>query len=722
MKTRHPIACSVFTLIPLLIHGSWAQAASLQQDTVSGPFVSKAVAPVSSVELKKLPLSRDGNTGTQKNSRPRQNPLLNQADQSWRKTWNSSDNSIDPLIQRILSREPSPPPLLSFDGTGNPVACGGCTPPDPVGDVGPSHYVQMVNSTKVAVYNKSGILLSGPFDLSTLWPTSAASTCDNPDFGDPIALYDPMAKRWLLSQFADKNHMCIAISKTPDPTGAYWLYEFDVGSFPDYFKFGVWPDAYYMSANETTYTAYAFDRQKMLNGQTATFQKFTGGTNLYLPSDLDGARQPPAGSPNYFYTFKDNSFHGGSDRIEVYAFHVDWATPANSTFALQKSINIAPFTYTPCGFFNLDCIAQLGTSQRFDAVSEWPMFRFPYRNFGAYQALAGTFTIGGGLGEAGAASRWFELRKTDGDWTLYQQGTVDPGDGNDRVMSSIAMDGLGNIALGYTVSSSTMRPTIAYSVRRVSDAPGTMHSEAIMTAGGGSQTGSNRWGDYSAMTVDPADDLSFWYTNEYYSANSLDQWQTRIGKFQVAKTGTLIKRSVGANDGWVLESSENSNQGGSLDAAATVLNVGDDALNRQYRAILHFDTSELPDNAVVTKAILKIRKQGITGSVPNNLQNISIDIRNGGFANNAALQNRDFQAAANVYTAGTIINTPDTDYSAGLKGSALPFVNLTGPTQLRLRFEVDDNNNLTPDILSFFSGNAVKVGNRPQLIISYYVP
>lgn len=724
MKTKQQIALSRLALFTLLCHFSLGYSAPFQQDAVHGPFVSKEATPLSSEEVKSLPIAREGSI--QKNNRPRQNPLQNKEDQVPRETLSPSKIPVDPLIQPIDQGDPapkaSPPLLLNFDGTSNPTGCGGCTPPDTVGDVGPNHYVQMVNATKVTIYNKSGVLLSGPFDLSTLWPASVTSTCDDPDFGDPVVLYDPIAKRWLFSQFAASNHMCIAISKTADPTGAFWLYEFAVGEFPDYFKFGVWPDAYYMSANESSYTAYAFDRAKMLNGQAATFQKFTGGTNLYLPSDLDGIRQPPAGAPNYFYTFKDNSFHGGTDRLEVYAFHVDWTVPANSTFSLQNTINIAPFTYTVCGFFNFNCIRQLGTTQRFDALSEWPMFRFPYRNYGTYQALAGTFTVGGGLGEVGAAPRWFELRNTGSGWTLFQQGTFDPGDGKDRMMSSLAMDGVGNIALGYSVSNSTMHPAIGYTVHRIGDALGTMQAEAIMIAGGGSQTGSNRWGDYSAMSIDPADDFSFWYTNEYYATNSANLWKTRIGKFKIVTNA--LQQSVGINDGWVLESSENSNVGGSLDVVASVFKLGDDAQNRQYKAILHFNTGALPDNAVVTRVTLKIKKQGLTGVDPfTSLQNINVDIRKGSFTNNITLQNQDFQSVASKNSVGVIKNTPVNNlYSTTLDSSAFQFVNLKGSTQFRLSFNIDDNNNTSEDALSFFSGDAASVSDRPQLTVSYYIP
>ena len=463
---------------------------------------------------------------------PRDNPLAGEPDQGRRGTWDRTSVELDPLLGFAVDpTRRTPSPSVSFDGVGNPTGCGGCSPPDIVGDVGPNHYVQMVNATKVAVFSKDGTPLNTPFNLGTLWTTGNCTA----NAGDPIVVYDEAADRWLLSQFASPSHMCVAVSQTADPLGAFYAYEFNVGSFPDYFKFGVWPDAYYMSANESSYTAYAFDRASMLAGAPATGQKFTGQNNFLLPADIDGAALPAAGTPGFFYTFKDDSFHGGgADRVELFAFDVDWATPANSTFTLVGSFPTASFTYTPCGFFNFNCVRQLDTTRRVDSLGEWPMFRFAYRNLGTHEAMVGAFTIGGGLGEVGAAIRWFELRRVDpGSWALYQEGTYDPNDGHDRFNASIAMDGAGNIALGYSVSSSTMYPSIRYATRLAGDPLGSLGTEVEMTAGAGSQTGSNRWGDYSAMSVDPNDGCTFWYTNEYYAASSSSTWSTRIAAFTI---------------------------------------------------------------------------------------------------------------------------------------------------------------------------------------------
>ncbi len=313
--------------------------------------------------------------------------------------------------------------------------------------------------------------------------------------------------------------------------GAYFLYTFNVGEFPDYFKVGVWPNGYYVAANQSSYTAYAFDRAKMLKGKTATFVKFPGETNFLMPANADGTNAPNGGG--LFYTFKDDSFHGGQDRLEVFELNPDFANPDNSTFGVIDAIPISSFTYTVCGFFNFDCIPQKGTSVRVDAVSEWPMHRLAYRKWKDATSLVGNFTVGGGNGSAGAAVRWFELRRSGGHWTLFQEGTQDLNDGLDRFMGSISMDKNGNIALGYSVSGSDAFPSIRYATRKKTDPLGTLRKEKILKAGGGSQTGSDRWGDYSAMTIDPVGGCQFWYTNEYYDVSASTSWKTAIGAFHI---------------------------------------------------------------------------------------------------------------------------------------------------------------------------------------------
>lgn len=454
------------------------------------------------------------------------------------------------IYENALARASgSPAPSLNVTGIG----FSSKVPSDSVGAAGPNHYVQMVNSA-FAVYDKNGNRLVGPTDINTLW-RGKGNACELRNDGDPIVLYDSLADRWLLSQLAHPNgtltapfYMCMAISQTPDPAGKYYLYAFEITDvFPDYPKLAVWPDAYYMSTNDSlsdnsfTVGAFAFDRGSMLKGQAAAFQKFkTSGINVMLPSTLDGSTPPPSGSPNYFYTMMDGEFwtplrNSASDHLEVWEFKVDFSIPANSKFAKALDLPISPFNYTVCGYLNMDCIPQPSPGVKLDAVSEWPMWRLQYRNFGTYEAMVGNFTVDTD-GTQHAGIRWFELRKSGNNaWTVYQEGTLAPDD-NHRWNGSLAMDKEGNIALGYSIAGSSLNPGIRYSTRLLTDTPNTMGNEISLVSNGGVQSIDNRWGDYSSMSVDPADNCTFWYTNQYIEPFT-GLWNTRIGAFKIPTCG-----------------------------------------------------------------------------------------------------------------------------------------------------------------------------------------
>lgn len=408
-------------------------------------------------------------------------------------------------------------------------------PPDTNGAVGTTQYVQYVNES-LAVFRKSdGALLLGPVKGSTIWK-GFKSQCAKNDNGDPIALFDRIANRWVVSQFFvnGKNYLqCVAVSKTADATGAYNRYEFSYGShdFNDYPKIGVWPDGYYVTYNIFTNGASfagskvcAFDRVSMLAGAAAS-QQCVQLTPLYgglLPSDLDGSTLPPAGSPNYAVAYN-------TDSLDVWKFHVDWATPANTTFT--GPVNIAVPTFNPACGGGGACIKQKGTSNLLDSLADRVMYRLAYRNFGDHQALVvnQSVDVSGGVGV-----RWYELRMKAGKTapSLFQAGTYAPGSSTYRWMGSVAMDKVGNLAVGYSKSSGSLNPSINYAGRLVTDAKGKLQKEETLFAGTGSQTGTlHRWGDYSALTIDPVDDCTMWYTTEYLKTNGTFNWSTRIGSF-----------------------------------------------------------------------------------------------------------------------------------------------------------------------------------------------
>jgi len=458
--------------------------------------------------------------------------------------------------QSMVAANNAPVVSVNFEGISNlgdngPVTGFIFTPPDTNGDVGPNHYVQMTNGV-FKIWSKTGTLLFGAAANNSIW-AGFGGLCQTTNRGDPIVLYDDVAGRWMISQFAFNKtaagrpigpyHECIAVSRTADPTGAWFRYDFLTHNtkFDDFPKFGIWPDGYYMSVNQfddLTGGAFAgvgvaaFERSKMLAGKPARMVYFdlaTPAPNLasILPAHADSARmQPPAGAPNYF-------IHSGTNMLQIWQFHVDWVNTLNSTFTGPAQLATVPFSSTLCAAPRGQCIDQPVTATRLEYMAGRPMNRLQYRNFGNHEAMVVNQTVNAGAGKAGI--RWYELRKTGAAWTIAQQSTYSP-DTNHRWMGSMAMDAVGDMALGYSVSSTVTNPSIRYTGRLVTDPLNTLQPEASIIVGGGYQSTSNRWGDYSSMSVDPSDDCTFWYTQEYYAiAESVAKpipWQTRIASFK----------------------------------------------------------------------------------------------------------------------------------------------------------------------------------------------
>ncbi|HLY62998.1 MAG TPA: VCBS domain-containing protein [Terriglobia bacterium] len=466
----------------------------------------------------------------------------------------------------------------NFDG----VSANGYAPPDTNGAVGATQYVQWVN-VEFAVYDKStGALLKGPVAGNTLF-ANLGGACASSNSGDIIAQYDKLANRWFLSQpvFSNPYAICIAVSQTSDALGAYNLYQFAApsGNFPDYPKFGIWSDAYYGTFNMFNgnrflgNAACAFDRNKMLNGATASMQCFNSGYGSLLPSDVDGTTAPPAGEPAFFVNF-------GSNSLNFWKFHVDFVNSNNSTFTGPTNVAVAAFS-PACG--GGTCIPQAGTSQTLDSLADRLMYRFAYRNFGDHESLVVNHSVTAG---SSVGVRWYEIRTPNSTPTIFQQGTFAP-DSKYRWMGSIAMDHSGDIAVGYSESSSSINPAIFYTGRVPSDASGTMESENLIYAGPGSQSGGNlsRWGDYSSMSVDPTDDCTFWYTNEYLPYTGSFNWNTRIASFKFPTCGQPPKPdfSIGASP-----TSQSVVQGGNAGYTVTVSSIN------SYSGTVTLSTGTLP--------------------------------------------------------------------------------------------------------------------------------
>ena len=462
----------------------------------------------------------------------------------------------DPLVQSLVGPLAMPTPSVSFNGPGN---ISSVSPPDPVGDVGPNHYIAMSNLS-FQIFSKTGTSLYGPALNNTLW-AGFGGPCQTENSGDPIVLHNQLDDRWILTQFTSAGptyYNCVAVSTTSDPLGTYYRYAFSTGSnFPDYPKYGVWSDAIYISTREfaggATFAgmgAYAINRTQLMAGNPtpqvisflATAASSGGAYNIgdgLLPADLDGNTLPPGGSPHYFLGSMDNGGPYGApqDALTLWKFTANFANPPASSFVLANTIPIAAYdTVFPCTPSSRACIPQPGTSNKLDILSyrQRPMWRLAYRNFGTHESLVSNQSVEATTGMAGI--RWWEIRSPNSSPVLYQEGTYAPGstDGIHRWMASLAMDKDGNMAMGYSASDGTVTfPSSWYTGRLVSDPLGQMpQGEASIINGTGSQTGSNRWGDYTSMNLDPTDDCTFWYVNEWVPTTSSVGWQLRIGAFK----------------------------------------------------------------------------------------------------------------------------------------------------------------------------------------------
>jgi hypothetical protein len=417
-----------------------------------------------------------------------------------------------------------------FDGVGNPNFTISSDPPDTNGSVGKSHYVQWVN-TGLAIFDKATrtfvASMPKPISGNLVW-SGFGGNCENFNDGDPIVLYDKAADRWLLTQFAVSGtpfSQCIAVSTSGDPTGVYARYEFQFSDFNDYPKFGVWPDGYYGTFNMfrgnnfVGAKACAFERDKMVAGQPARMICFdVDGQGGLLPSDLDGSNSPSDGTPNFVLNF-------GSDRLNLWKFHVDWASPSSSTLAGPTTIKTAPFEV---GCKNSaapgQCVSQPNTTELLDTLSDRLMFRAAYRTFNAHDALVVNHTVSAG---ATTGIRWYEIRDLAGTPKVFQQGTYAP-DGAFRWMASVAMDKVGNMLMGYSVSSPRIFPAIRFTGRAASDPVNQMAVEQLAVGGTGSQSSPERWGDYASMSIDPSDDCTFWFSTQYMADTGSFNWRTSI--------------------------------------------------------------------------------------------------------------------------------------------------------------------------------------------------
>jgi len=452
----------------------------------------------------------------------------------------------DPVVQDEYLPGAATTKLLSFDGvTGQQ---GGAIPPDTNGSVGGTQFVEIVNVV-IQVYDKTTghPLLPQPVQISTLWK-GFGGLCESTNGGDPVVLWDKAAQRWLVSQLAynggPQNFLCLAVSTSADATGSYNRYAFSTGNnFPDYPKYGVWPDAYYGTHNLYGPNNFlgaepcAFDRAAMLAGGKAVMICIKPNPNNFgfLPSDLDGNSPPPKGEPNHYVELGNLT-----NELKEFDFHVDFANPSKSTFKGPHVISVPNYVLLCNDGNNFACVPQPSPGEKVDSLSGLLMFRLAYRNFGDHESMVVAHVVKPGKGStATVATRWYELRSKGAAFSLHQAGTFQ-GHKDNLWMASIAMDKQGNIAMGMSADNSTTFDTsIWYTGRVPSDPLGKMETPTVVVKGSAVQVnGGNRWGDYSSMSVDPSDDCTFWYSQEYYNKKNgggqSSDWTTHMVSFKFA--------------------------------------------------------------------------------------------------------------------------------------------------------------------------------------------
>lgn len=434
-------------------------------------------------------------------------------------------------------------PLVNIDG----ITSGG-SPNDPSGDIGTDHYMQAINLTTLAVFDKEGNFITS-FTANTIWSSIGFSSR-----GDPIILFDQAVGRWIITEFPNGNQLLVAISDDSDPLGGYTAYNFSTPNFPDYPKYSIWDNAYVVTTNEGgpgSSPAYFIDRAAILAGAaTANIQRMTlpgasGGPGFQVdtPVDWSGLTAPTPGANPMILSLSDDAWGSSAvDQVDIFSFDIDFDNPNNTTMSVQNLVT-TPFDTNPCSAAGpgFACMPQLGGAG-LDGIPETIMNQAHYRNFGSHESMVFNFItdVTGGANLSGI--RWVELRRSAGetDWSIYQEGTFAPDDGLDRFMGGIAMDGAGNIGLAYNVTSPDMYVGVRFTGRQASDPLGEMTvQEFTLVEGQNSINSGGRFGDYGHMSIDPVNDRTFWYTTEYANGGN-GRSATRIAAFELRKDTTDI--------------------------------------------------------------------------------------------------------------------------------------------------------------------------------------
>lgn len=443
-------------------------------------------------------------------------------------------NGMDALVQEEKGTKQGRQPIQNFEGAQQEGAYSAWSVPDPTGAVGPNHYIHSYNSG-FAIFDKEGNTLLPHSSLGMLWPGETT--------GDPVVLYDRYVDKFVVTQFSDgPNGILFAICQGPDPVNDGWFtYRFNLSSFPDYPKYSIWHDGYYITANKSGNVLYAVERDKMTAGEpTAQIVGFdlpnnnTNNNTVFaaLAMNSVGPNLPDASKPGYVVYLQDDAWASGPDHLKIWEVELDWTNTANSTVSIPAELNTTPFdSFTAT--FGAGEIPQPNTSQKIDGITGVVSYMCNYWNYGSHNAATLNFNVDVNNDDTILGIRWFELREDTGDWSIYQEGTYAPNDGIYRFMGSMSLDINGNIGMGFIVGNSTTHPSLRYTGRFANDPLGEMTiAEETIIDGEGSRTSLNRFGDYSQLTLDPTDNKTFWYTGEYVKSNN--NWSTRVASFKIA--------------------------------------------------------------------------------------------------------------------------------------------------------------------------------------------
>ncbi len=465
-------------------------------------------------------------------------PAVNEVKEFNRKRWGHNTsipgkglpNGDDPLWQKEVLDNPTQGrgPILSFDA-----ASATATPTDPTGAVGPNHFLNSWNSS-FRIWDKLGNPLVPAASLGTVLPGT---------LGDPIVMYDQFADRFLITEFYN-NGFDVAVSKGPDPvTSGWWVYRFPTSSFPDYPKFSIWSDGYYITANKdqgsagTSQVVFALERDKMLVGNTtAQMLGFpltgivTSGFYSPLGFNANGTTMPALGNAPIVYMQDDSWIGVTSDHLKIWSVNVNWTTPASSTISSPQILPVTAFD----GLFDAGSFSNLPqpSGSDIDALQATIMYMAQYRRFPTYNTVVFNFVVDlNGLDNL-AGIRWYELRQTtDGaPWTIFQEGTYSQPNGHSAFCGNMCSDIYGNIGMAYTSVSTTLNPSLRFTGRLASDPPGTMTIAENLIITGTSVDPSSRYGDYAQMTIDPVDGRTFWTISEYFSSGR----KNRASTFQIS--------------------------------------------------------------------------------------------------------------------------------------------------------------------------------------------